>query len=181
MIRLIILVLGGIGLIAMYYYNNFIKGRNRYQDAWASIEVYLKQRYDLIPNLVETVKGITGHESNIYSLITQARSKAIHANGIVEQQEAEQVLSGTLKSLFALTENYPILASNANYLQLQNQLGKVEEDLQMSRRYYNATIRSFNNSIETFPGVIFAGMFGFEAMNYFEIDQIERERPDVKF
>ena len=180
MIR-IILVLGVLGLIAMYFYNSFIKARNRYQDAWASIEVYLKKRYDLIPNLVESIKGITGHESNIYTMIAEARSRAIHANGIAEQQEAEQILSGTLKSLFALTENYPNLASSTNFLQLQNQLAQVETDLQMSRRYYNATIRSFNNRVETFPGIIFAGMFGFEPMNYFEIDQIERERPDVQF
>jgi len=181
MIRYLIILFAAMGFLAMYYYNKFIKGKNRANDAWSSIDVQLKRRYDLIPNLVETVKGYAGHEKDVLERITKARSAAMSAGNVEDQQIAENALSGALKSLFAVSEAYPELKANTSFIRLQDQLSKTEDDIQMARRYYNASVREYNNSVETFPGNIFAGMFSFDTLAYFEIESSERANPKVDF
>lgn len=181
MIRYLIILFVALGFLAMYFYNKFIKGKNQCNDAWASIDVQLKRRYDLIPNIVETVKGYASHEQEVLERITQARSAAMSATNVEDQQNAENALSGALKSLFAVSEAYPELRANTGFLQLQEQLSQTEDEIQMARRYYNASVREYNNSVETFPGNIFAGMFSFSTLSYFEIESSERENPKVDF
>lgn len=181
MIRNLIILFLVFGLAIMYFYNALIRSRNRKRDAWSSINVQLKRRYDLIPNLVETVKGYTSHESDVFKHIAEARNRAIGADGVEEQQQAENMLTQSLKSLFAVAEAYPELKSNTNFMELQQQLAKIEEDIQMARRYYNACAREYNNKVETFPGLLVANMFNFTPVAYFEIDIEEGQTPKVDF
>lgn len=181
MIRTIILVLLVFGLITMYFYNRFVRNRNRVSDAWASIDVQLKRRYDLIPNLVETVKGYAGHEKGLFEQIAEARARALGAGTVKDQMAAENMLTESLKSLFAVSEAYPELKANSNFTQLQNQLAKTEDDIQMARRYYNAAVRENNIALESFPGNIIAGMFRFDSADYFEMEDNERSAPKVDF
>jgi LemA protein len=181
MLRIIVLILLAFGLIIMYFYNRFIRNKNRVADAWASIDVQLKRRYDLIPNLVETVKGYATHEKDLFEKIADARARALGATDVQDQLMAENQLTQSLKSLFALSESYPDLKANTSFRQLQDQLSKIEDDIQMSRRYYNAAVRENNNALETFPGNVIAGMFNFVPSAYFEMEDTERSVPKVNF
>jgi len=168
-----------VGFFIVGIYNGLIQLKNKVEEGWADIETQLKRRYDLIPNMVETVKGYAKHEKGTLEEVTKARNMAMKATTPDEKAEAENVLSGTLKSLFALAENYPDLKANQNFLDLQQTLKEIEEHIQLSRRYYNATVRDFNTKIEVFPDNMVAGMLGFQKRKFFEIEKAE-ERENVK-
>ncbi len=157
-----------IGFIGMY--NGLIRRRNQADEAWSDIEVQLKRRYDLIPNVVETVKGYAGHERGVLEGVTAARTTAMTAKGSDAKLKAENALSGTLKTLFAVAENYPDLKANANFLELSRELSDTENKIQASRRFYNGTVRDYNISLESFPSNIIAGMFGFAKKELFGLD-----------
>ena len=163
-------------------YNKFIRLRTRAKEAWADIDVQLKRRYDLIPNLINTVKGYAAHESQTFEKVTEARTKAMSAQGVEEHAEAENMLTGALKSVFALSENYPDLKANENFLELQRELSDTENKIQASRRFYNTNVRDLNIGIESFPGNLIAGIFKFNKEEFFEIeDAAEREVPKAEF
>jgi LemA protein len=149
-------------------YNGLVRLRNRIDNAWSQIDVQLKRRYDLIPNLVETVKGYAAHERQTLESVTQARANAINAQGPAQQAEAENVLSGALKSLFAVAEAYPDLKANQNFLSLQEELTSTEDRVAYARQFYNDSVLSYNNKLQTFPRNVIAGMFNFEKREYFE-------------
>lgn len=172
----------GLVLFAVSIYNSLVKKKNLVEEAWSSIDVQLKKRYNLIPNLVETVKGFAAHERGTFEEITKARNLAQAASTVPEQQAAEKRLNQSMMNLFAVAENYPELKSNTNFLNLQEQLSAIEGDIEKARRYYNGTVRSKNIAIETFPSSIFANMFNFEKSEYFELEDLtQRENPEVKF
>ena len=170
-------------LFLIYKYNGFVVFRTRADEAWADIDVQLKRRYDLIPNLVSTVKGYATHESEAFEKVSEARSKAMQAGSIEEKGQAENALTGTLKSLFAISESYPELKANTNFLQLQNELADTENKIQAARRFYNGNVRELNIKIETFPGNLIAKMFKFMKKDFFELEQdsIEKEPVQVNF
>jgi LemA protein len=169
-----------IGLYLMGTYNKLVGMRNGAEEAFKSINVYLKQRYDLIPNLVNTIKGYTQYESGTLEKIVELRSKAMSAGG-KDGGTAELALSGALKSVFALAENYPDLKANQEFLNLQQTLTGLEEGIQRARRYYNASARDMNNAVEMFPSNLIAGPFGFHRMEYFEVDEAETQNVKVQF
>ena len=163
-------------------YNRLVALRNRYKNAYAQIDVQLKRRYDLIPNLVETVKGYAAHEKGTLEAVINARNRAMTAAGPAEKAQAENMLSGALKSLFALSEAYPQLRAIESFTSLQNSLSEIEDNVQNARRYYNAVVRDLNTKILQFPTNIFAGMLGFKQREFFEISSAaEREAPKVSF
>ena len=162
-------------------YNSLITLRNRAKEAWSDIDVQLKRRYDLIPNLVETVKGYASHEREVFEKVTEARNRAMGAKTIKEHSEAENFLSQTLKTLFAVAENYPTLRASENFLELQREIRDTEDKIQAARRFYNTNIRDLNIKIESFPANIVAQIFRFEKMDFFEIEEITREPVKVKF
>lgn len=163
-------------------FNGLIRRRNRTKEAWADIDVQLKRRYDLIPNLVETVKGYAMHERELFEKVTEARTKAMGAQTMKEKGEAENFLSSTLKSLFAVAENYPDLKASVNFLELQRELTDTEDKIQAARRFYNTNVMELNTRIESFPANIVASGFGFKQMELFEIaEKEEREPVQVKF
>ena len=175
---------GGLILIALYaigLYNSFVSLRQKVTEAWSDIDIQLKRRYDLIPNLVETVKGYASHESGVFEEVTKARSQAMQATGLEDKAEAENILSGTLKSLFAISENYPDLKANENFLELQRELSDTENKIQASRRFYNSVVLSLNTKVESFPDTIIANMFGFIKKDYFEVTEAEKEVVKVSF
>lgn len=179
---IIIIAIAVVLLFAMSVYNTLIQLKNKVDEGWADIETQLKRRYDLIPNMVETVKGYAKHESKTFEAVTNARNMAMQAKTPEDKLQAENILSGTLKTLFAVAENYPELKANENFMELQSTLKEVEEKLQLSRRYYNATVRDFNTKIEIFPNNIFAGIFRFSKRNFFEVENpAERENVKVNF
>jgi LemA protein len=176
------IIIGAVVVIAFAVigiYNGLVTLKNKVDEGWADIDTQLKRRYDLIPNMVETVKGYAKHEKSTFEEVTKARNMAMKASNPQEKAEAENMLSGTLKSLFALAENYPELKANQNFLDLQATLKEIEEHIQLSRRYYNATVRDFNTKIEVFPNNMLAGMMGFSRRQFFEIERAE-EREAVK-
>jgi len=180
------IVIGIVVVIVLYLvfkYNGFISLKNRTKEAWADIDVQLKRRYDLIPNLVESVKGYAAHEAGTFQKVTEARVKAMQATTPAEKGEAENALSSTLKSLFAVSENYPELKANENFLQLQNELSDTENKIQAARRFYNGNVRDFNTMIQMFPGNIIASSFNFKAMDFFQLEEgsVEKEPVQVKF
>ncbi len=178
----LLIIIGAVALVLIFVvgiYNSLITLKNKVEEAWADIETQLKRRYDLIPNIVETVKGYATHEKDTFEKIIKARNMAMGASTPEDKAQAENMLSGTLKSLFALTENYPELKANQNFMDLQQTLKEIEEHLQLSRRYYNATVRDFNTKIEVFPNNIFAGIFHFQKRGFFEVGS-EAERQNVK-
>ena len=180
--QIILIVLGFVVLWIIGAYNALIRLRNRTKEAWADIDVQLKRRYNSIPNLVETVKGYASHERELFEKVTEARSKAMGAEGLKEKGEAENVLSSTLKTLFAVAENYPELKASENFLELQRELRDTEDKVQASRRFYNSNVRDLNIKIESFPANLVAKIFNFEQMELFEIEiAAEREAPKVKF
>jgi LemA protein len=177
-ILLIIAVLIGFYLIGIY--NRLVRLRNGAEEAFKSIDVFLKQRYDLIPNLVNTIKGYTQYESSVLEKVVQLRSQAMQAGG-KDGGAAENALTGALKSVFALAENYPDLKANQEFLQLQQTLTNLEESIQRARRYFNASARDLNNAVEVFPNNLIAGPFGFQRMGYFEVDEAETQNVKVQF
>jgi LemA protein len=168
-------ILGLIVIIAIVYFNKLIRYKNRVKNAWSDIDVQLKRRYNLIPNIVETVKGYATYERTLLEDVTKSRSMAQEAKNLNEQTQAENMLTGALKGLFAVVENYPDLLANQNFMKLQDSLIDVEENLQMARRYYNAIVRDNNTAVESFPGNLFAAIFGFKTAEFFEIEGMERE------
>jgi LemA protein len=180
---LIALILVGVVVLwVIFVYNGLITRRNRVDEAWSDIDVQLKRRYDLIPNLVESVKGYAGHESKVFEQVTLARSAAMGAKTMTEHAEAENMLSSTLKSLFAVAEAYPDLKANQNFLDLQNELTDAEDKIQAARRFYNANVRDFNTALQTFPSNLIANAFAFKAREFFELQsEAERAAPKVSF
>ncbi|MHB1330633.1 MAG: LemA family protein [Minisyncoccota bacterium] len=180
-------IYGIIGLLALWIvltYNKFIRLRNRAEEAWADIDVQLKRRYDLIPNLVNAVKGYATHESEAFEKVTRARAEAMGAGTRAEKSEKELGLTGALKSLFAIAEAYPDLKANENFIQLQNELADTENKIQAARRFYNTNVMELNTGIESFPGNLIAGPFKFEKKDFFELDESEsaaRQPVQVKF
>lgn len=178
----LLIVLAAIAAVAFALigiYNGLVTLKNKVDEGWADIDTQLKRRYDLIPNMVETVKGYAKHEKSTFEAVTKARNMAMGATGPEQKAQAENMLQGTLKSLFALAENYPELKANQNFMDLQATLKEIEEHIQLSRRYYNATVRDFNTKVEIFPNNVIAPMFGFAKRQYFEIER-EEERENVK-
>lgn len=182
-ITIVILVIVGILLIwAIGIYNGLITLRNRVKEAWSDIDVQLKRRYDLIPNLVETVKGYMAHEAGVFTKVTEARSMAMQATGTADKAKAENVLSESLKSLFAVAESYPDLKASQNFSQLQDEISDTENKIQASRRFYNGQVRDFNTKIQVFPNNFFANMMHFVAFEFFGIEnKEEKENIKVKF
>jgi len=180
-IVIIVLVVLIIGLIAVY--NGLIRSRVRVDEAWSDINVQLKRRYDLIPNLVETVKGYAKHESKVFEEVTAARSAAMNASGIEQKAQAENALAGTLKSLFAVSEAYPELKANEGFQQLQAEVTDTEDKIQAARRFYNGNVRDYNIKLQVFPTNMMAGMMGFTHRDFFGVEnQAEVEKPvEVKF
>ena len=176
-----------IGLVVLFIlwlvatYNSLVRLKNRTDEAASDIDVQTKRRYDLIPNLVETVKGVAKQEQTVFIKVTEARAAAMGAQGMADKAEKENMLSETLKSLFAVSENYPDLKSSQNYLQLQTELTDTEDKIQASRRFYNANVRDINIKIETFPTSIFAGMLGYAKREFFEAAGSEKEPVKVEF
>ena len=181
-IIIILIVVGAIALFVVLTYNRLINLRNRVKEAFSDIDVQLKRRYDLIPNLVNTVKGYASHESGVFQKVTEARTRAMGATGVHERAEAENMLTGALKTLFAVSENYPDLKASTNFLELQRELRDTEDKVQAARRFYNNTVMSMNNKVETFPSNFIAQMFGFKKEEFFELEEeAARSVPEVKF
>jgi LemA protein len=178
----IVVVLVLLALAAVWFYNNLVRLRNRVDNAWAQVEVQLKRRWDLIPNLVETVKGYAAHERETFEAVTNARAAAQQATGPAEAAQAEGILSQALGRLFAVAEAYPELRATENFQQLQAQLSETEDKVAVSRQVYNDTVLTYHNAIQTFPGALFAGPFGFTKREFFEVeDDAQREAPSVDF
>ncbi len=182
---ILLIVLGALVVLAILFmiamYNRFVSLRNRIDNAWHQIDVQLRRRYDLIPNLVETVKGYAAHERGTFEAVTEARAAAINAKTVKEQAQAENMLTGALKSLFAVSEAYPDLKANQNFLLLQEELTGTEGKIAYSRQFYNDMVYEYNTAIQRFPANVMAGMFGFAAREYFEIEEAAREPVKVKF
>lgn len=164
-------VLGALVLWFIFAYNNFITLRNRVKEAWSDIEVQLKRRYDLIPNLVETVKGYAAHERELFEKVTQARTAAMGAHSVKEHAQAENVLSATLKTLFAVSESYPQLRASENFLELQRELRDTEDKIQAARRFYNANVMALNTSVDSFPSNLVARLFKFGKEDFFDLEE----------
>ncbi|MDH7511418.1 MAG: LemA family protein [Clostridiales bacterium] len=171
------IVVGVVIVVAIGIYNGLIVLRNRCENAWSQVDVQLRRRYDLIPNLVETVKGYAKHEREVFEKVTQARAQAINANSVKDQGQAENMLTGALKTLFAVAENYPDLKANQNFLMLQEELSGTESKIAYSRQFYNDTVLKFNQKQQVFPSNIIANMFNFKERDYFEIEEPEARGP----
>lgn len=174
---LIVVVAGALILI----YNRLVALRQRVNNSWSQIDVQLKKRYDLVPNLIATVKGYAKHEREVFEKVTKARTKAINASGVDKQAQAENMLTGALKSLFAVAENYPQLKASDNFRMLQEELTGIEEKIAYARQFYNDTIMKFQTAIQSFPTNLVAGPFGFKPREYFEIEEKSREPVKVEF
>jgi LemA protein len=165
----------------MMAFNGLVTLKNRAKEALSDIDVQTKRRYDLIPNLVETVKGYAAHESGVFEKVTQARANAMNAQGTAQKEQAENALSGTLKTLFAVAENYPDLKASQNFLSLQSELTDTEDKIQAARRFYNTNVRDLNIKIESFPANLIAKSFGFSEMDLFQSADAEKQPVAVKF
>ena len=182
--ELLYIIFGLLGLIVLWVvfaYNSLIVLRNRVKEAWSDIDVQLKRRYDLIPNLVETVKGYASYEQQTFEKVIQARNMAMNAKGVKEKGEAENALAGTLKTIFALAESYPELKASVNFLELQRELSDTENKIQAARRFYNGNVIQLNNKVETVPTNVIANMFGFKLAEFFETEEGEKAVPQVNF
>ncbi len=178
------MILGLVVVLVVWFiavYNGLVKFRNRVDEAWSDIGVQLKRRYDLIPNLLNTVKGYAKHEKELFENVTKARAEAMSAQDPQGSAEKENMLSDTLKSLFAVSENYPDLKANENFLELQRELTDTEDKIQSSRRFYNGNVRDFNTKLQVFPTNTIAGLLKFKEYDFFEIAEKERENVEVKF
>lgn len=158
-------------LVVVFLYNKLVALRNRVEEAWADIDVQLKRRYDLIPNLINTVKGYAAHERSVFERVTEARTMAMGAQGIADHGRAENMLTDALKSLFAVAEAYPDLKANQNFLELQRELSDTENKIQSARRFYNASVRDMNTAVQSVPSNIIAGMFKFSNREFFELEE----------
>lgn len=174
---IVLIIIGVVAVAAIGIYNGLITLRNRAANAWAQVDVQLRRRYDLIPNLVETVKGYAAHEKEVFLKVTEARAQAINAGTVAEQGKAENMLTGALKSLFAVVESYPDLKANQNFLMLQEELAGTEGKIAYARQFYNDTVMKFNTKQQVFPSNIIASMFGFQGKEYFEIEEPEAKEP----
>jgi len=174
-------VVAVLAIVLVVMYNGLVRLRNRIENAWAQIDVQLRRRYDLIPNLVETVKGYASHERETLEAVTTARNMAMSAQGPAQQAQAENMISGALKSLFALSEAYPDLKANANFLNLQEELSGTEGRIAYARQFYNDTVYKYNTKIQQFPTVVLANMFHFNQREYFETDDGSRGPVQVSF
>src|SRR5438132_10125456 len=176
-VLVVVIVLGAIGLLIVVsivgMYNGLVGRRVETQNAWSQIDVQLKRRYDLIPNLVETVKGYASHEKETLERVVQARNMAMNARGVAEQAQAENMLSGTLKSLFAVAEAYPDLKANQNFMGLQEELKSTENRIGFARQHYNDSVGNYNASLQSFPGNVVGGMFGFHPAEFFKLEAAE--------
>lgn len=184
MLSLPLILIGVVVLVLLYgvaLYNGFVKLATRVEEAWSDIDVQLKRRYDLIPNLVNTVKGYAAHESGLFQKVTEARTKAMQAGSVADHGAAENMLTGALKSLFAVAEAYPDLKANTNFLELQRELSDTENKIQASRRFYNGTVMELNTKVDMFPSNIVANMFKFVKREFFEIEEVEKEPVKVAF
>jgi LemA protein len=179
-IVLVVLVLI-VALAAVVFYNRLVRLRNRAENAWAQVDVQLRRRYDLIPNLVEAVKGYAAHERGTFDEVTQARTAAQQAKGVAEQAEAENVLTAAIGRLFAVAEAYPQLRATENFQQLQQQLAEVEQKIAVARQVYNDTVLTYDNALETVPTNVVAGLFNFSPREYFKTEDATREAPAVQF
>lgn len=179
LILLAVVVVIAIGIVVIY--NGLIRLKNRVDEAWSDISVQLKRRYDLIPNLVSTVKGYAAHEKEVFEKVTEARTRAMGAGTAGDKAQAENMLSGALKSLFAVAEAYPDLKANQNFLELQRELTDTEDKIQAARRFYNGNVRDLNIKIEVFPSNLIAGMLNFTKREFFGIDEGEKEPVKVEF
>ncbi len=182
------IILGIVAVVAIgliFIYNSLVKLNVRVDEAWSDITVQLKRRADLIPNLVNTVKGYASHESGVFEEVTKARSAVMNANGVQDTADAENMLTGALKSLFAVAEAYPDLKANENFKALQDELVDTEDKIQAARRFYNGSARDLNIKIQVFPNNVFAGMLGFKSRDFFEVEESEAaaiaQPTDVKF
>jgi LemA protein len=181
-LTILYIVIAVVILWAIWTFNGFVRLKYRAKEAWADIEVQLKRRYDLIPNVVETVRGYMQHERGVFEKVTEARTRAIGAQGLTEKADAENMLSNTLKTLFAVSENYPDLKANANFLDLQRELADTENKIQAARRFYNIMVRDLNTKTETFPPNIIARAFNFQKVEFFETkEELEKEPIKVRF
>ena len=175
-----IYIIGGIVLFVILFvvlmYNGLVRMRNRREEAWSDIDVQLKRRYDLIPNLVNTVKGYAKHEQETLAKVTEMRTRALSADGVKEKGEAENMLTGALKTIFAVAENYPDLKASENFAELQRELSDTENKIQSARRFYNNTVQDLNTAIQGFPKNIIAGIFGFKEEEFFELSETEKEK-----
>ncbi len=181
LIIIILIILVIIGLLIKYY-NDLVNGRNKVENAWSQIDVQLKRRNDLIPNIVETVKGYAGHENQTLNQVTQARANMGNATTVQEVAQADNAIRDALKSLFAVSEAYPDLKANQNFLELQSELSETEDKISYSRQFYNDTVLMYNNLCQQFPSNIIANIFNFKTSEYFEVkDEGERAAPKVKF
>ena len=182
---IILIVVATIVIVAVFMYNRLVGMRNRKEEAWSDIEVQLKRRYDLIPNLVNTVKGYAKHEQETLSKVTQMRAQALNSQSTGDRAQAENMLSEALKSLFAVSENYPDLKANENFIELQKEITDTENKIQAARRFFNATVQDLNTSIQVFPQNLIAGSFKFKEEEFFELDEDEKEKAEdpveVKF
>jgi LemA protein len=178
----LLIIIVAIGGYVLMVYNALVRQRNQVKEAWSDIDVQLKRRYNLIPNLVETVKGYATHEREAFDSVTKARANALSAGSPQEQAQAENALTSTLKTLFAVAEAYPDLKANANFLELQRELSDTENKIQASRRFYNSNVRDFNTAIEQFPKNVVANTFSFKKAEFFELEEEEaRSVPKVEF
>ena len=174
-------ILAVIIILMIVMYNGFITLINRTKEAWSDIDVQLKRRYNLIPNLMETVKGYAKHESEVFQKVTEARTKAMGAQGAHDKGEAENMLSNTLKSLFAVAENYPDLKASESFVELQRELRDTEDKIQASRRFYNTNVMKVNTTIQSFPVNFISGVIGFKTEEFFEAEENVRDLPKVSF
>lgn len=180
----LIIIIAVVAVLVIWFismYNSFVKLNNKVEEAFATMDVYLKKRFDLIPNIVETVKGYAKHESETLEKVVAARSSVQSASTDAEKFEAENQLTGTLRTLFAVAESYPDLKANENFINLQNTLNQTEGEIAQSRKYYNAVVREYNDKCQMFPSSIIASMFGYSKKAMFEIDEAQRENVQVKF
>ncbi len=176
-INIILIILAVVILWLVFTYNGLIRRRYRVKEAWADIDVQLKRRYDLIPNLVETVKGYAAHEREAFEKVTQARAAALGAQTVHEKETAENTLSSALKSIFAIAEAYPQLRAVESFTKLQEELSDTENKIQAARRFYNGNVMEFNTKVETFPTNLIAGIFGFKKEEFFQLQQEEAREP----
>jgi LemA protein len=175
-------IIVGVGLVVIFIYNRLVALRQTTRQAWGDIDVQLKQRHDLVPNLVNTVKGYASHEKETLENVIKARQTAVDVTGSTKElAQAENMLSGALRQLFALAESYPDLKANTNFLELQNELADLENKIAAARRFFNNAVAEFNTAIEQFPAVVLANMFGFKSEEFFEVAATERATPSVKF
>lgn len=179
---IVLIVVAVVVLWVIFAYNRLITLVNRCEEAWSDIDVQLKRRHNLIPNLVETAKAYASHEKEVFEKVTEARNKAVNAENVQGQKQAENQLTGALKSLFAVSEDYPKLQSSENFLELQKELRDTEDKIQAARRFYNNNVKELNIKIETFPSNLIASLFGFEQKELFEVESLsEKKTPELQF